>query len=187
MSRLIASILLSVLLFPLAALLYLLVFFVTEEMHWFHGFIRDEMAFLAAGTVTSAFVGWYWITLWRKTVGWDARRVRRTHNLAAAAVVVGAVAGLATGTLDGSFGFFIASVTPAVLWLPATVLAWRETDAERAARTKTAGGGRGIPCPACGYDMTGLKGTRCPECGSEYTLDELLAAQPDRAAVELER
>jgi hypothetical protein len=35
--------------------------------------------------------------------------------------------------------------------------------------------------------MTGLKSTRCPECGSEFTLDELLAAQPGRAAVELER
>ena len=39
----------------------------------------------------------------------------------------------------------------------------------------------------CAYDMTGLKGTRCPECGSEFTLDELLASQPGKAAVELER
>ena len=35
--------------------------------------------------------------------------------------------------------------------------------------------------------MTGLKGTRCPECGSEFTIDELIAAQPQKAAVELER
>ncbi|MCC7290726.1 MAG: hypothetical protein IT449_01540 [Phycisphaerales bacterium] len=28
-------------------------------------------------------------------------------------------------------------------------------------------------CPACGYQMTGLKQCRCPECGRDYTLDEL--------------
>jgi hypothetical protein len=187
MSRLIASLLLSVLLFPLASLLYLVVFFVTDQMRWFRGSFRDEMAFLGAGVVTSAFAGWYWITLWRKTVDWNARRVARTRNLASAAVVVGAVAGVAAAALERSFGFFIASVTPGVVWLVATVLVWRETGAEQAARLRAAGGGRGIPCPACGYDMTGLKGTRCPECGSEYTLDELLAAQPERAVVELER
>jgi hypothetical protein len=68
-----------------------------------------------------------------------------------------------------------------LLWLVATVRFWRETQEERSARLRAVGrdgGGPGIPCPTCGYDMTGLNGTRCPECGSEFTVGELLAAHP---------
>jgi signal transduction histidine kinase len=188
MSRLIASILLSTLLFPLGAILYVVVFFLTLETRWSSGALRDEMACLVAGVVTSAFVGWYWVMLWRKTVNWNAARRARTRNFATAAVVVGVIAGTATGAMEREFGFFIASVTPPLLWMVATVLVWRETDAERTARLRANGrADGGIPCPACAYDMTGLKGTRCPECGSEITIDELIASQPGKAAVELER
>ena len=188
MSRLIASILLSILLFPLGALLYVLVFFVTMETDWFHGVIRDEMSFVVAGVVTWAFIGWYWIALWRKTVSWNDARRARTRNFATAAVIVGVVAGVAVGAMEREFGFFIASVTPPLLWMVATVLVWRETDAERTARLRATGrADGGIPCPTCAYDMTGLKGTRCPECGGEFTLDELVAGQPGHEATEIER
>jgi hypothetical protein len=189
MSRLIASILLSVLLFPLAAVLYLVAFFVSVESRWFSR-SHDEMGFLVAGGVTSALMGWYWVAVWRKTVNWTPARVARTRNAAAAAVAAGLVAGLATGTLERDFGYFIASITPPLLWLVATVLVWRETDEERRARLRLQnrrGDQPAVPCPTCGYDMTGLKGTRCPECGCEFTVDEILASQPGRAAVELER
>ena len=43
-----------------------------------------------------------------------------------------------------------------------------------------AAGTDSICCPVCGYNMTGLHESRCPECGSQFTLDQLLAAQPDR-------
>lgn len=30
-----------------------------------------------------------------------------------------------------------------------------------------------VPCPTCGYDLTGLVAARCPECGSQVRLHEL--------------
>lgn len=30
--------------------------------------------------------------------------------------------------------------------------------------------GRDAPCPGCGYNLRGLKGTACPECGERLTL-----------------
>jgi hypothetical protein len=188
MSRLIASILLSILLFPVAALLYLLVFFVCA----FTVFRRDEgIGFILAGVATAAFVAWYWLFIWRQTVQWTPQRVSRTLYAGLGAAIVGAIIGALMGTMESGFGFFIGTSIPPLLWMVATVLVWRETQPERAERLRALGrdrvGGPGIPCPVCNYDMTGLKSTRCPECGSEFTLDELLAAQPGRAAVELER
>jgi hypothetical protein len=190
MSRLIASILLSILLFPLAALLYLITFFVLVEVRWSFGRYRDSVGCVIAGLLTSAFIAWCWINLWRKTVNWTPARVARTRYAALAAVAVGVVAGIATGTLENDFGYFIGSVTPPLLWLVATVLVWRETDEERSARLRLQnrrGDQPAVPCPTCGYDMTGLRGTRCPECGCEFTVDEIVAALPGRAAAELER
>ena len=187
MSRLISSILLSILLFPVGSILYLITFFVLVESRAFVG-RRETMGFLLAGLITWAFVAWYWVFVWRKTVKWNPRRTSRTLYAALAAAGLGAVAGTVTGSMAEDFGYFIGSVVPPLLWLVATVLVWRETDAERGARLRAVrGDGPGIPCPTCGYDMTGLKSTRCPECGSEFTLDELVAAQPEKALVELER
>src|SRR5688500_3920939 len=121
MSRLIASILLSVLLFPLAAILYLIVFFVCIESRWFSR--SDEgIGMILAGLVTAAFIAWYWIAAWRKTVNWTPVRVGRTFTAAALSVVVGVVLGAATDQLEHGFGFFIGSVVPPLLWVAATVL-----------------------------------------------------------------
>jgi hypothetical protein len=187
MSRLIASILLSIMLFPVGAIVYLIVFFVFVETGAY-GRAREQLGFFVAGIVTSSLIAWYWIWTWRQTVKWTPRRTSRTAYTGLASIGVGAFAGAATGLLDPGFGFFIGSVVPPLLWLVATVLVWRETHEERSARLRTIGrDGSGPGIPTCGYDMTGLKGTRCPECGSDFTVDELLAAQPERAAVELER
>ena len=34
-----------------------------------------------------------------------------------------------------------------------------------------------VPCPACGYNLRGLKETRCPECGTQFTIEQLV--EPD--------
>ena len=46
----------------------------------------------------------------------------------------------------------------------------------------------GLPWTPGETSLTGLSEARCPECGTRFTIDELIAAQPDRAAsgVEIE-
>ena len=182
MSRLIAQLLLSMLLFPLAGVLYVVVFVVHEETR---GWGREEVGFLLAGVVIWAFMAIYWSALWRKGVVWTPQRTRRTLFSSVIAAFGGLIAGISTAPIDEGFGCFVGSVTAPLLWLVGTVLVWRETAAERADRLARSGAD-GIVCPTCGYNLTGLKGSRCPECGSEFTLDQLLASQPGKASAELE-
>ena len=182
MSRLVSRILLSVFMFPLATIVYVLVFVVGADMRWGTRYspVGETELFLASGAATSAFVAVYWCLLWRSSVRWDSRRVIGAWLGAAGALGAGAFAGVCAGVLvprSGSgFGAFVGGVLAIVLWLIATVVIWRETPAERAQRVR-ASGRSAVTCPTCGYNLTGLSESRCPECGSKFTLDELLALQ----------
>ena len=186
MSRLIAKILLTILLFPLAAVAYIVLFVVVQS--WPN---TDEgEAFVAAGVLVWGFLGIYWWLLWRKSVRWTGTRL----SLTAAAVLAAALAGLIVGVavsmgidrdFDEDFAIFAGSVTAPLVWLLATVFVWRESLSERVGRMARDGGRDGVVCPTCGYNLTGLKEARCPECGSQFTLDQLLEAQPNRSAAEL--
>jgi hypothetical protein len=174
MSRLVARILLAMLMFPLAVMLYALTVAVEEMI-------------LAAGGVTWAGVATYWCLLWRSSIRWTSARVRGTLVAAGGAVVVGGgVAFVISGAFvrggdAAGFILFLGGVLAILLWLFATVFLWRETTAERAARVGATGTST-VTCPACGYNLTGLTDARCPECGGQFTLNELLAAQPARVA-----
>jgi hypothetical protein len=85
----------------------------------------------------------------------------------------------------GLAGMMLGSLAGTVFWIIATIVVWRETPAERAARISRAGADA-LVCPTCGYNLTGLREARCPECGAQFTLNELLAAQPGRADAEVE-
>ena len=200
MSRLIATILLAILMFPLASVFYVVVF-VSHEQLWrwsslsygwsgrpFSSYeLRMITGFGGAGLLTWAFIAVYWWALWRKRVPWTPRRRVGAVLAAGAAAVLGALAGAAAGTvINEQFGAFVGSVTAPLLWVFGTVLAWRESPAEHAERIASLGGAGALTCPTCGYNLTGLRGTRCPECGNEFTLDQILASQPSRATVELE-
>jgi hypothetical protein len=190
MSRLIASILLAILMFPLGAVFYVVVF-VTNGQLWqsssmgFSYRERTVAGFILAGLLTWIFLAVYWWVLWRKQVTWTPARRVGTLKWLGIAVVLGLIAGAAGTAVDLEFGAFLGSVTAPLLWVFGTVLAWRESPAEHAARIASLGK-EALTCPTCGYNLTGLRGTRCPECGSEFTLDQLLASQPSRAIVELE-
>jgi hypothetical protein len=181
MSRLVSRILLSVFMFPLAAVLYIFVFVGADENLRGVGYPnRDVATFLVTDIATWLFVAVYWCLLWRSGVNWNRGRVIGTQIAAVGAVIAGSLAGFVAGSLmargDAGFGVFFGGVLAIVLWLVATVLLWRETAGERAERMKGASKSA-VTCPTCGYNLTGLSESRCPECGSRFTLDELLALQ----------
>ena len=175
MSNLLSRILLAIIMFPLAAILYLIVFIPAESA------MSDEIAFLLTSVVVAGFVVLYWLGLWYKSVRWTPARVTTTFFSGLGCLVVSTILGvLVTATLrygpDEELAIFLSGLLTIVSWLAVSVLAWRETPAERAARIR-ASGGDVLFCPKCGYNMTGLYEARCPECGSRYTLDQLLAHQ----------
>jgi DNA-directed RNA polymerase subunit RPC12/RpoP len=92
---------------------------------------------------------------------------------------------LLVNRFESDVSTFVGTAVAPLLWLVATCFIWRESPEERAARLSDASRGA-IVCPNCGYNLTGLSGTRCPECGKQYTINELLAEQPTRAAAEVE-
>jgi hypothetical protein len=178
MSHLIARLLLSMLVFPLGGLIYTIGVVVCFSRVGY-----DNAPWIIAGTVCWAFVAAYWILLWRASVRWEGR-VGTTLAAAIICGIVGAVIGAACNVVERGFGAFAGTTSTILLWLVATCFLWRETPIERAARLG-ASGRDSVVCPTCGYNLTGLKEPRCPECGSQFTLDQLLASQPSRAAAEL--
>lgn len=182
MSRLIARILLAFLIFPFAALVYLVVFvWAIEATRGSVSYrLRDMLCFGLAGLAAWAFMAVYWFLLWRTSVKWTPERLGLTAVAAGGAVVVGVIAAAMVWGIEEDVGAFVGSVAAPVVWLGVTIILWRETAGERAARI-SGYQHQPITCPYCGYNLTGLSEARCPECGTRYTLDELLAAQPGKA------
>jgi hypothetical protein len=191
MSRLVSRILLSIFMFPLAGIFYTFVAVVGMDLLRNNlGFYtnRETVAFTLCGVLTWILVAAYWCLLWKSTVKWTSQRLTHTWFAAGGAVFVAGVIGLFTSAIlprsSASFGMFVAGILAIILWLIATVFLWRESPAERAQRI-TQSGSSTITCPACGYNLTGLTESRCPECGATFTLDELMASQPN-SKVEIE-
>lgn len=138
---------------------------------------------LVLWAVVYAFIAAYWLLLWRGVVLWNPWRIRWTVIASVAALVAGAALTLAVLILSRSqipagIATLIGGGTVPITWCLATVAIWRETKAERASRLAL-GSAAPVACPLCGYSLAGLREARCPECGSEFTLDQLLAAQQD--------
>lgn len=174
---------LAVFMLPVATIVYLMVFGVLYE-----NFLRrrEEACFLVTGLLTGAFIGAWWLLLWRGSVRWSRFRLAGTAAAVVAALAVGGLAGWLMHLIEDDLGAFLFGPAAIFAWLIMTVFLWRETAGERAARL--APGRRDtLVCPACGYNMTGLGTAVCPECGARYAIDELIAAQPSRAAEELDK
>jgi hypothetical protein len=184
MSRLVSRILLSIFMFPLAGIFYTFVAVVGMNLMRGPGYYRNRetLAFALCGVLTWMMVAAYWCLLWKSSVKWTPQRLTHTCLAAGGAVLVAGMIGLATNSIlpgpDASFGMFIAGILAIILWLIATVFIWRESPAERADRLARSGASA-ITCPTCGYNLTGLSESRCPECGAKFTLDELMASQPN--------
>lgn len=133
-------------------------------------------------------VAFTWIMIWRPVVRWTPRRIGQT--------VLWGIIALAAG---GAFGFTISAIgqragmpmgvpvllgggAPPIVWILSTVLVWRESALERTERMAGIGpAAEAVVCPMCGYDMGDVRAAQCPECGVEFTIGQLIAAQPDRA------
>ncbi|MCA9257312.1 MAG: hypothetical protein KDA33_16815 [Phycisphaerales bacterium] len=147
----------------------------------------DFNGILLSWVATDLFIVVYWVLIWRSSVRWNVPRVRQTLaaiGLGAFAVFVGvyslkefARVPLEPATIFGGILF------PIVFTL-LTIVNWRETPAERAARIRDRGA-EFVLCSTCGYNLAGLREARCPECGTVFTLDELFAAQRPPAPEEL--
>ena len=175
MTNLLARILLAIMILPLAATVYVVVVFSLISKPG-----NDAVAFIVATLLTAVFVVAYWLWLWRESVKWTGARIGRTLLASAGCVGVGALGAAFLNAVSNiheeSFAIFIAGLLSIVSWLPVTVLIWRETSQERMDRLRLAAGDV-LCCLRCGYNMTGLHEARCPECGTQYTLNQLFAAQ----------
>jgi hypothetical protein len=184
MSSLISRILLAILMLPIASLVFLITFcFYIDEHLFTNG--RTGTGFVIAGVVTWIFLAAWWFFLWRTSVCWNRRRQKLTFAAVVVSAIAGFFAGAATFNIDDDLGCFVGATSAPLLWLVATTFLWRETPAERGNRIRATGKGS-VVCPACGYNLTGLREARCPECGASFTLDELLASQPSAEPAELE-
>ena len=183
MSPTISRILLTIVLFPLAAFVNLIAYILLDEH------LDDEAEVLIPALITAFFMQGFWLLLWRKTVRFTSARLRQTIiagvATALAAAGVGVTIGLTVEYSADDIAIYIACNLWALLWITATLFIWRETKTERTDRLERVGAST-IVCPACQYNLTGLREARCPECGTGYTLNELLAGQPSRRAAEIE-
>lgn len=178
MSHLVARILLATFVLPLGALVYVALFLTVD---------RDRgglIAWFIPGAVTWFVVAVYWTALWRNNVPLTTERRTATLGVTAGAAIAAVIIGGPLTYLNGEVGMVVGTSLAPLLWLIGTTLVWRETFQERGKRLRRSDP-NALICPRCAYNLTGLKEARCPECGTQYTLEQLFAAQPSRAQVEL--
>jgi uncharacterized membrane protein YfcA len=180
--QLVTRILLAGLLIPTALLIDLIAYIVIDRTsRW-----PSQHVTLVTNTAACVFVEVSWLLIWRRSVRWTRGRVISTVGCFALTTIAGVVAGwVVARRIEDEVGIFTGTWFAAVLWCAATSMRWRETSAERVERL-SGQSGRALVCPACGYNLTGLREARCPECGAEFTLDALYAAQPARAISDVE-
>jgi hypothetical protein len=182
MTSIIARLVLAMLILPVTCVVFIILFVVVARP------LAGQpslLKLLLMWAILYAFVGSYWTLLWGGTVRWTRQRVLYTALGTALALASGVAMGVTCMLLNEQIPppllvIFGGAIVP-IIWVTMTVIVWRETPAERTLRLAAAGADS-IVCPICGYQMTGLRESRCPECGASFTLEQLVAAQPARAA-----
>jgi len=182
MTATIARLVLAMLILPVTCVVFVILFVVVARPLAGQ---PSSLKLLFMWAILYLFVGSYWTLLWGGTVRWTRRRLLYTLGGTALALASGVGMGVTCMLLNEQIPppvliMFGGAIVP-IIWVTLTVVVWRETPAERTLRLAAAGADS-IVCPICGYQMTGLREARCPECGASFTLEQLVAAQPARAA-----
>jgi hypothetical protein len=181
MTQIVARLVLAMLLLPATGAVFIILFVAVLRP----GAPPSVPQLLLLWFALYAFIGVYWVLLWRSAVRWTPRRVLYTLGGTALSLLGGVAMAVLCLSLNPRIPVqplvMVGGGMVPIAWVLMTVLVWRETAAERVARLAAAGASD-IVCPMCGYHMTGLREARCPECGATFTLEQLLSVQPGRAA-----
>jgi hypothetical protein len=129
MSRLVARILLSLLVFPLA----LVCFFAATLTMFEINRARDEDAVFFVSTLAALGLTFiYWTLLWRKSVRWTPKRQFAPYGIAVLCVVIATVAtGAMARHIEWPPFFMLTGLAAMIAWLMATIFLWQETPLER--------------------------------------------------------
>ena len=190
MSQLIARLVLSALIIPLATLVYSITAYIAFRRSYGGSSVSEVSIFTTCSLVSWAFIAICWVGLWRHGVVWSTKRKCLTVIWPFATALIGVLTAFGFGAFTSSYesevGYFFASASIPLIWLIGTILIWRETSAERDIRLQSTDADA-ITCAVCGYNLTGLTEARCPECGTTFTLSDLFGRQPKRNKVRQEQ
>lgn len=150
-------------------------FFFYEVANW--NYRRSEQIMLVSTLIGLATMTIGWVLIWRPEVKWSSGRTTGTFVVGIGGLLLSLLIGwaFAAASNEEELGIIIGGLVWFVLWLFGTAIVWRETKAERSQRL-AAMGISALPCPSCGYNLSGLRESRCPECGAQFTLDQLFGA-----------
>lgn len=181
MTQLIARLMLAAMLLPLSVALLVML---TMLMSLNGNPKPIEVTLLWVGV--DGFVVAYWLWVWKDLVHWTPSRRGWTVAAGGAAILVSTLFGAVVYLLGRpplAASIMVGGGPSPIVWVFLTILIWRESATERRDRLRSTGS-QVIPCPVCGYNLTGLRDARCPECGASFTLNELMANthQPDPLA-----
>lgn len=156
-------------------LFFVSVFFLHEVANW--SYRRSEEIVLISTLIGLATMAIGWVLIWRPEVKWNSARTTGTFVVGIGGLLLSFFIGwgFTSVSREGELGIITGGLVWFVLWLFGTAIVWRETKAERSQRL-AAMGISALPCPSCGYNLSGLRESRCPECGAQFTLDQLFGA-----------
>jgi hypothetical protein len=183
MTRVVVRLLTSILLIPAIVVGTVIIGVMLEQT--MRRRISEDTLFTTCFIMASLTYCTLFYFIWRSVVRWTPSRKRWTIVsiviAAGAYVLVALMLASAMPFYQSSPFIALSAGLTALVWACASCWIWMETPRERFERVRTFGESART-CPACKYDMSGLKNLTCPECGVDYTVETWTREQMSRAA-----